>query len=70
MIERRNFYIDGAWVPPLAGRDHPVIDPATEEPCAVISLGGTADVEAAVAADGRAFPGWSQTAPAERKACV
>ena len=70
MIERRNFYIDGAWVAPVVPRDHAVIDPATEEPCAVISLAGAADVEAAVAAAGRAFGPWSQTAPAERKRLV
>ena len=26
MIEKRDFYIDGAWVAPLAPRDCPVID--------------------------------------------
>jgi len=40
MIEKREFYINGAWVAPLEPRDCAVIDPSTEEPCAVISLGG------------------------------
>ena len=42
MIEKRQFYIDGAWTEALDGRDHEVIDPATEEPCAIIALGGQA----------------------------
>ena len=48
MIEKRQFYIDGAWTEALDGRDHEVIDPATEEPCAIIALGGQADTDAAV----------------------
>ena len=31
MIEKRQFYINGAWVDPIQGRDHPVIEPSTEE---------------------------------------
>ena len=66
MIERRDFYIDGAWVAPRAGTDCPVIDPSTEEPCATIVLGGQADTDAAVAAAKRAFPDWAATPVAER----
>ena len=47
MITKREFYINGAWVPPLAPKDCPVIDPSTEEACAVISLGSAADTDAA-----------------------
>ncbi|HMO07327.1 MAG TPA: aldehyde dehydrogenase family protein [Paracoccaceae bacterium] len=70
MIEKRDFYIDGAWVAPRAGRDCPVIDPSTEEVCAVISLGGEADADAAVAAAKAALPGWAATPPAARRAVV
>ncbi|ETX30506.1 aldehyde dehydrogenase family protein [Roseivivax isoporae] len=70
MIERRQFYIDGAWTDPVAGTDHKVIDPSTEEPFAVISLGGAADTDAAVAAAKRALPGWMHADPAERIACL
>ncbi|MGQ0566270.1 MAG: aldehyde dehydrogenase family protein [Gemmobacter sp.] len=70
MIEKRQFYIDGAWVSPLQGRDCPVIDPSTEDPCAVISLGGQADTDAAVAAARAAFPAWSTTPPGMRKRYV
>ncbi|HDR27549.1 aldehyde dehydrogenase family protein [Rhodovulum sp.] len=66
MIERRNFYIDGAWVAPRAGQPCEVIDPSTEEPFAVISLGGQADTDAAVAAARAAQPGWAATSKAER----
>mgnify|MGYP001452722178 CR=1 FL=1 len=70
MIIKREFYINGAWVAPAAPRDCPVIDPSTEEPCAVISLGDAADTNAAVAAAKAAFPAWSQTPPATRRAFV
>jgi aldehyde dehydrogenase (NAD+) len=70
MIEKREFYIDGQWRAPDAARDCEVIDPSTEEPCAVISLGGQADTDAAVAAALRAGPGWRATPPAERRAVV
>ncbi len=70
MIEKRQFYINGAWVDAIDGTDHQVIDPSTEEPCAVIALGGQADTDAAVAAAKAALPGWMATPPAERIACV
>jgi len=56
MIEKRDFYINGAWVAPVTPQDHPVIDPSSEEVCAVISLGTEADTNAAVAAAKAAFP--------------
>ncbi|KAA8609320.1 aldehyde dehydrogenase [Salipiger aestuarii] len=70
MIEKRQFYIDGAWVDAATARDHQVIDPATEDPCAVISLGDRADTDAAVAAAKRALPGWMATPAAQRIALV
>ena len=66
MIEHRNFYINGAWVAPAKPRDHDVINPSTEEVCAVISLGDHADTDAAVAAAKAAFPAWAATDPAKR----
>jgi aldehyde dehydrogenase (NAD+) len=66
MIEKRNFYINGAWVAPAKARDFDVINPSTEEKCAVISLGDQADTDAAVAAARGAFEGWSQTTKDER----
>ena len=66
MIDKRQFYINGAWVNPAKANDYPVINPSTEEQCAVISLGDQADTDAAVAAAKAAFDGWSQTSKAER----
>ncbi len=70
MIEKRAFYINGEWVAPEAPADYDVIDPSTEEPVAVISLGGAADIDKAVAAAKAAFPAWMATPPAERLALV
>lgn len=66
MIERRQFYINGAWVDPALANGFAVVDPSTEEVCATISLGDQADTDAAVAAAKAAFPSWSATTKAER----
>ncbi|MCV3270237.1 aldehyde dehydrogenase family protein [Roseobacter sinensis] len=70
MLEKRDFYINGQWVAPSAPNDFAVIDPSTEEQCAVISLGGQADTDAAVAAARIAFDSWSQTTKDERTALL
>ncbi|MEM1237579.1 MAG: aldehyde dehydrogenase family protein [Pseudomonadota bacterium] len=70
MLEKRQFYINGEWVNPAKARDLAVIDPSTEETCAIISLGDQADTDAAVAAARQAFDGWSRTSPAERKELI
>jgi len=66
MKEALKFYIDGAWVDPVEPKALEVINPATEEPCARISMGSAADVDKAVAAAKAAFPAWSQTSREER----
>ncbi len=65
-LDRRSFYINGEWVAPATANDFDVINPSTEEVCAVISLGGQADTDAAVAAAKEAFPAWAATPHAER----
>jgi aldehyde dehydrogenase (NAD+) len=70
MIEKRDFYINGQWVAPSAPNDFEVIDPSTEEACAVISLGGKADTDAAVAAAKSAFEDWAFTPKEERLALI
>ena len=70
MVENRDFYINGQWVAPSQANDFNVIDPSTEEACAVISLGAEADTNDAVAAAKAALPGWMTTPPAERIAMV
>jgi len=66
MIEKREFYINGKWVAPAKARDCDVIDPSTEDVCAMISLGDQADTDAAVAAAKAAFPAWAATDPQVR----
>lgn len=70
MREYKKFYIDGAWVAPIAPREADVINPATEEVSGQISLGSNADVDAAVTAARRAFDSWSQTTPSDRLAIL
>ena len=55
MLDKKNFYINGQWVAPIQPNDYKVIDPSTEEECAVISLGGVEDVNNAVGAAKKAF---------------
>jgi aldehyde dehydrogenase (NAD+) len=64
------FYIDGRWVEPAGHGRLPVINPATETAIGEIAMGTLADVDAAVAAAKRAFPSFSRTSPAERKALL
>jgi acyl-CoA reductase-like NAD-dependent aldehyde dehydrogenase len=66
MIERKDIYIDGAWVPASATGVLAVTNPATEERIAVVPRGTAADVDRAVEAAVRAFPSWSQTSAKER----
>lgn len=66
MAQHSKFYIDGAWVDPVAKKMLPVINPATEEPVVEIALGSAADVDKAVAAARRAFESFSQTSRQER----
>ncbi len=62
----RQFYINGQWVSSVEDRDFTVINPATEEAIATISLGSAADVDKAVAAAKVAFDSYSETTPDER----
>jgi len=66
----REFYINGEWVSPSKTNDFPVINPANEETIAVISLGGVADVDRAVAAAKAAFESYSETTVSERLALL
>nr|WP_295112061.1 aldehyde dehydrogenase family protein [uncultured Caulobacter sp.] len=66
MREYTKFYIDGAWVDPIAKKPLDVINPATEAVAGVISLGSEADVDKAVRAARKAFATFSQTSREER----
>jgi aldehyde dehydrogenase (NAD+) len=56
MLDKRKFYIDGQWVSAVQPNDFEVLNPATEETIAMISMGAPADVDAAVSAAKEAFP--------------
>ena len=66
MLDKKNFYINGQWVKPNSSEEIKVIDPATEENCAVISLGNQKDVDAAVGAAKKAFETWAFSSKEER----
>jgi aldehyde dehydrogenase (NAD+) len=66
MSHELQFYIDGAWVDPVAPKVFDVVDPSSEDVFAQISLGSKADVDKAVAAARRAFLTFGFTSPAER----
>jgi aldehyde dehydrogenase (NAD+) len=66
-LDRRKFYIDGSWVNPNQPNDFKVLNPASEEEIATISLGSPADVDLAVKAARRAFDSYSSTSKQERR---
>ena len=70
MRDCRRFYVHGEWISPSGACDFTVLNPANEEPIAVISLGGAADVDNAVSGARRAFESYSATTPEERLALL
>ena len=66
MENKKNFYIDGKWVAPKSKEEIKVINPATEENCAVISLGNKEDVDLAVSSAKKAYSSWSFSTKDER----
>ena len=48
MSDKKKFYINGKWVSPKSNKSIKVINPATEDVCAEISLGSKEDVNDAV----------------------
>jgi aldehyde dehydrogenase (NAD+) len=64
LIQKTDFYIDGAWRAPVEAKSIEVINPANEKPYAVISAGSAKDIDLAVAAARKAFPSWSETSAA------
>jgi len=70
MKDTTKFYINGQWVDPTTPKTLDVINPATEEAFATISMGSAADVDKAVAAAKAAFPAFSRTTREERMALI
>ena len=59
-------HIDGEAVDAASGATDAVLDPATGEEIGRAPSSGTEDVDRAVAAASRAFPGWAAQTPGER----
>ncbi len=70
MREMLQFYIDGQWVDPVTPNPFDVINPATEEAFARISLGSREDVDKAVAAAVNAAESYASTTREERMAML
>ena len=65
-MEKLKFYIDGAWVDPTTPSTLGIINPATEETFAQISLGSRSDVDRTAKAARRAFAAYSVTSVEQR----
>jgi aldehyde dehydrogenase (NAD+) len=65
-MEKLKFYIDGAWVDPATPSTLGIVNPATEETFAQISLGSSPDVDRAAKAARRAFATYSVTSVEQR----
>lgn len=70
LVQKTDFYIDGAWRAPIDAKSIEVVNPANEKPYAVISGGSAADIDLAVAAARKAFPAWAETPAVERVAYI
>ncbi|MGY0399097.1 MAG: aldehyde dehydrogenase family protein [Ostreibacterium sp.] len=70
MNDYTKFYIDGQWDNPVTPRTAEVINPATEQSIAMISMGSADDVNRAVAVAREAFPSFSQSSKATREALL
>ena len=66
MFDKKNFYINGKWVSPKSDKSIKVINPATEDVCAEISLGSKEDVNDAVLSAKEAFKTWAFSSKKER----
>ena len=65
-MDYQKFFIDGAWVDPVASETIDVVNPATEKPFARVGAGSAEDVDRAVAAARRAFVEYSQWSVKQR----
>ena len=68
MLDKKKFYINGEWVNPKSNQTIDIINPATEDVCAEISLGNKDDVNEAVQSAKTAFNTWAFSTKEERLA--
>ena len=68
MLDKKKFYINGEWVDPKSNQTIDIINPATENVCAKISLGNKDDINEAVRSAKTAFKTWAFSTKEERLA--
>ena len=66
MRDKKKFYINGQWVSPIIHNNFDVVDPSTEDVCAIISLGSSADTNLAVKCAKQSFETWKESSKEER----
>lgn len=59
--------VNGEQISSLSGKTEIILNPASQEPVAEVSVGGREDARLALEAARRAFPGWSET-PSQKRA--
>lgn len=63
---RHQLFINGRFVDAQNGETLPTLNPHDNSPIVNVAMAGTADVDLAVEAAGKAFPAWSRMAAADR----
>ncbi|QWK80903.1 NAD-dependent succinate-semialdehyde dehydrogenase [Ochrobactrum sp. BTU1] len=66
----QTMFIDGKWTAGSGSRRFPVVNPATGEKVAEVSLAEIADLDAALEAADRAFVNWARTSAYDRAAIL
>ena len=66
MKDKKNFYINGKWQVPKSKQQIEVVNPSTEEKCAIITLGNKEDVDIAVNSAKEAYSSWAFSSKEER----
>lgn len=69
-MQRFRNFIDGEFADAASGDTLDVFEPATGQAYATVAASGEADVERAVDAGRKAFPGWAETPAAEKTATL
>ena len=65
-MKEPRMWINGEWVAAASGATFPTFNPTTGEEIAQVPLAGQAEVDRAVAAARKAYPGWSEQLQTER----
>lgn len=63
-------YVDGSWIEPLSADIYQHPNPAQPDQTVAVAMGDERDAERAIAAASAAFPAWSNSTLAERRALI